>query len=656
MMDAAKTSPARVVLAYGMDPEDAFGRRLESSAITDATKVSNVLEAAGCAVLKLRALCTREAIVEDISRASQQVPSGSIIVMYFAGHGVIFNDCGRGTSICCRDGALGVHEIEAQWCFAAEDNGLKGATLILIVDCCLYREASRDTGVCFAVRGVKHECEPTLPLNTALMGPTDVADWISGDCQMFTMMSSSLGALRSHQIPPHSVSQLAFATGHPRVATSPGNTSRVFTAALLDFILRPDPVDVVMKNVTRAVSQATEGMQRPSCSSTLSHPLVLIPDPPSPCSHGAHKSPMGREAMETGEALAMLAQTAMWKSYLPVGTSDRHALVFGSGALGTFAASASAFATALSTQCGFSDVKVFKDELVLREQMLSQAKLLGRSVRANGLVLIYFSGYGEAVAGDDAGQKVLDSRGTPVSVRELRVALVSSIPDVEGVKVVILLDSGATFTRRTSLCVRCVRTTCGRDACRNAAATAEPATLAANDVVAQDKTMAKCQTFVGMACTPGGFCAVLPFATWFMVACGGAMAGGGCYAGPAGSNFTFFTAALLRGLDHQPPLNLHELMGAVRTTVYQDSNYAQTPQWSSDVDSDIVLALAKPPGQPPVEDTVMHADGMAATDAAATSNPFFVDRNARPAAAAPHCASVRQTASGPTLRGPVEGQ
>ena len=101
---------------------------------------------------------------------------------------------------------------------------------------------------------------------------------------------------------------------------------------------------------------------------------------------------------------------------------------------------------------------------------------------------------------------------------------------------------------------------------------------------------------------------------------------------------------------------MHELMGAVRTTVYQDSNYAQTPQWSSDVDSDIVLALAKPPGQPPVEDTVMHADGMAATDAAATSNPFFVDRYAGPAAAAPHCASVRQTASGPTLRGPVEGQ
>merc|ERR1719238_952453 len=422
-MDAAKTFPARVVLAYGMDLQCPSRCRLKSSAKNDATKVSNVLEAAGCAVLKLSGLCTREAIVDDISRASQQVPSGSIIVMYFAGHGVIFNECGRGTSIRCRDGALGVHEIEALWCCAAENNELKGATLILIVDCCLPPDASTDTGV----RGDKHECEPSLPLDTALMGPAEVAGWIGGDCQMFTMMSSSLG--------------------HPRVATSPGNTSSVFTAALLDFILRPDPVDVVMKNVSRAVSQATEGMQRPSCSSTLSHPLVLIPDPPSPCSHGAHKSPMGREAMETGEALAMLAQTAMWKSYLPVGTSDRHALVFGSGALGTFAASASAFATALSTQCGFSDVKVFKDELVLREQMLSQAKLLGRSVRANGLVLIYFSGYGEAVAGDDAGQKVLDSRGTPVSVRELRVALVSSIPDVEGVKVVILLDSGAEHRR-----------------------------------------------------------------------------------------------------------------------------------------------------------------------------------------------------------------
>ena len=219
---------------------------------------------------------------------------------------------------------------------------------------------------------------------------------------------------------------------------------------------------------------------------------------------------MGREAMDmTGEALEMLAQAAVWERYLP--PVGRHALVFGStyhpeaeGALGICAASASAFATALSTQCGFSGVEVLTNERVLRERMFSEVRRLGRSVKANGLVLVYFSGYGEAVAGDDAGQMLVDSRGTYVSVRELRMALVSSIPEVEGVKVVILLDSGATFTR-TSLCVRCVRTTCGRDACRNAAATAEPATLAANDVVAQDKTMAKCQTFVGMACTPGGF-------------------------------------------------------------------------------------------------------------------------------------------------------
>merc|ERR1719238_566592 len=594
MMDAAKTFPARVVLAYGMDLQCPSRCRLKSSAKNDATKVSNVLEAAGCAVLKLSGLCTREAIVDDISRASQQVPSGSIIVMYFAGHGVIFNECGRGTSIRCRDGALGVHEIEALWCCAAENNELKGATLILIVDCCLPPDASTDTGV----RGDKHECEPSLPLDTALMGPAEVAGWIGGDCQMFTMMSSSLG--------------------HPRVATSPGNTSSVFTAALLDFILRPDPVDVVMKNVSRAVSQATEGKERPSCWSTLSRPLVLMPDPPPPCSHDAHKSPMGREAMDmTGEALEMLAQAAVWERYLP--PVGRHALVFGStyhpeaeGALGICAASASAFATALSTQRGFSGVEVLTNERVLRERMFSEVRRLGRSVKANGLVLVYFSGYGEAVAGDDAGQMLVDSRGTYVSVRELRMALVSSIPEVEGVKVVILLDSGATFTP-----------------------TAVSAKLASKDVVAiQDKTMAKYQTFVGMACTPGGT----------------------CYAGPAGSKFTFFTEALLRGLDHQPPLNMHELMGAVRTTVYQDSNYVQTPLWSSDVDSDIVLAMAKPPGQPPVEDTVMHADGMAATDAAATSNPFFVDRYAGPAAAAPHCASVRQTASGPTLRGPVEGQ
>ena len=507
MMDAAKTFPARVVLAYGMDLQCPSRCRLKSSAKNDATKVSNVLEAAGCAVLKLSGLCTREAIVDDISRASQQVPSGSIIVMYFAGHGVIFNECGRGTSIRCRDGALGVHEIEALWCCAAENNELKGATLILIVDCCLPPDASTDTGV----RGDKHECEPSLPLDTALMGPAEVAGWIGGDCQMFTMMSSSLGALRSHQIPPHSVSQLAFATGHPRVATSPGNTSSVFTAALLDFILRPDPVDVVMKNVSRAVSQATEGKERPSCWSTLSRPLVLMPDPPPPCSHDAHKSPMGREAMDmTGEALEMLAQAAVWERYLP--PVGRHALVFGStyhpeaeGALGICAASASAFATALSTQCGFSGVEVLTNERVLRERMFSEVRRLGRSVKANGLVLVYFSGYGEAVAGDDAGQMLVDSRGTYVSVRELRMALVSSIPEVEGVKVVILLDSGATFTR-TSLCVRCVRTTCGRDACRNAAATAVSAKLASKDVVAiQDKTMAKYQTFVGMACTPGGF-------------------------------------------------------------------------------------------------------------------------------------------------------